>query len=102
MFSARNLLLMRPNGNYCLATRKRDVRRGKRRSLAASLSSSSQKQQQETVKEEPQQRKGLLYRMAPPKGGTDPPDAKFLVIASVVSVAGYYAWFVDPPAREDQ
>ena len=40
--------------------------------------------------------------MAPPKGGTEPPDAKFLVIAAVVSVAGYYAWFVDPPTRQEQ
>jgi len=38
--------------------------------------------------------------MAPPKGGRELPDAKFLAIASVVCVAGYYAWFVDPPKRK--
>ena len=41
--------------------------------------------------------KGLLYRMAPPKGGTDPPDAKFLAVAAVVCSAGFYAWVIDPP-----
>ena len=50
-----------------------------------------------TAPPDPPKKKGLLYRMAPPKGGTELPDAKFLAIASVVCVAGYYAWFVDPP-----
>ena len=40
--------------------------------------------------------------MAPPKGGTEVPDAKFLAIAAVVGVAGYYAWFVDPPRRREE
>mmetsp|Transcript_20282 Transcript_20282/g.36799 ORF Transcript_20282/g.36799 Transcript_20282/m.36799 type:complete len:88 (+) Transcript_20282:56-319(+) len=43
---------------------------------------------------EPEKKKGLLYRMAPPKGGTEPPDAKFLVVASIVLGAGYYSWFI--------
>jgi hypothetical protein len=47
-------------------------------------------------------KKGLLYRMAPPKGGTEPPDAKFLAVAVVVLSAGYYAWFVDPPKKKAQ
>ena len=45
----------------------------------------------------PRHKKGLLYRMAPPKGGTDPPDAKFLAVASVVVLAGGYAWIIEPP-----
>ena len=45
---------------------------------------------------------GLLYRMAPPKGGTEPPDAKFLAVALVVLSAGYYAWFIDPPKKKAQ
>lgn len=44
--------------------------------------------------EEKIQKKGFLYRMAPPKGGTDPPDAKFMVIATIVLGAGYYSWFI--------
>ena len=43
---------------------------------------------------------GWLYRMAPPKGGTEPPDATFLAIALVVVGAGYYAWFVEPPPKK--
>jgi hypothetical protein len=31
---------------------------------------------------------------------TDPPDAKFLVVASVVAAAGFYAWFIDPPPTQ--
>jgi len=40
--------------------------------------------------------------MEPPKGGTEPPDAKFLAIASLVCAAGYYAWFIDPPKKQQQ
>lgn len=28
---------------------------------------------------------------------TDPPDATFLGIAALVTGAGFYAWFIDPP-----
>ena len=45
----------------------------------------------------PRDKKGFLYRMAPPKGGTDPPDAKFMAVASVVVLAGAYAWIIEPP-----
>eukprot|EP00977_Amphora_coffeiformis_P026693 scaffold29073_cov184-Amphora_coffeaeformis.AAC.2 len=41
-----------------------------------------------------------LTRMAPPKGGTERPDAPFLVVAAVVCGAGYYAWFIDPPQQQ--
>jgi hypothetical protein len=34
------------------------------------------------------------------KGGTDPPDAKFMAVAAVVTAAGYYAWFIDPPKKK--
>eukprot|EP00545_Synedropsis_sp_CCMP1620_P001990 CAMPEP_0119015234 /NCGR_PEP_ID=MMETSP1176-20130426/10657_1 /TAXON_ID=265551 /ORGANISM="Synedropsis recta cf, Strain CCMP1620" /LENGTH=99 /DNA_ID=CAMNT_0006968511 /DNA_START=154 /DNA_END=453 /DNA_ORIENTATION=+ len=47
--------------------------------------------------EEPPVAKGWLKRMAPPKGGTEIPDAKFLAVAAVVTGAGFYAWFIDPP-----
>jgi hypothetical protein len=40
-----------------------------------------------------------LQRMAPVKGGTEPPDAKTLALMSVVGSAGFYAWFIDPPKR---
>jgi len=48
----------------------------------------------------PEKRKGWhrwLYKMEPPKGGTELPDLKFLAVASVVASAGFYAWFIDPP-----
>jgi hypothetical protein len=34
------------------------------------------------------------------RGGTDPPDARFWAVASVVVVAGGYAWFIDPPKQQ--
>ena len=40
--------------------------------------------------------------MAPPRGGTAPPDAKFMAVASVVGAVGFYAWFVDPPSSEKE
>ena len=43
----------------------------------------------------------LLYRMAPPKGGTDPPDAKFMAVATVVVGAGYYSWFIHKEDEKD-
>lgn len=46
-------------------------------------------------------KKGFLYRMAPPKGGTEPPDAKFLAVAAVVCSGGFYAWFIDPPKQQE-
>jgi hypothetical protein len=39
----------------------------------------------------------MLTKMAPPKGGTEPPDAKFLAFAALVGAAGFYAWFIEPP-----
>ena len=39
----------------------------------------------------------ILKRMAPPKGGTEPPDATFLAVAALICGAGYYAWFIEPP-----
>jgi hypothetical protein len=30
---------------------------------------------------------------------TDPPDAKFLAVATVVFGAGFYAWFIEPPEK---
>ena len=39
-----------------------------------------------------------LYRMAPPRGGTTAPDAKFMAVFAVVGSVGFYAWFVDPPS----
>lgn len=44
----------------------------------------------------------LLYRMAPPRGGTAPPDAKFLAVFAVVGTAGLYAWFIDPPSKKER
>lgn len=32
------------------------------------------------------------------RSSTDPPDVKFLSVAAVVTAAGFYAWFIDPPA----
>jgi hypothetical protein len=40
-----------------------------------------------------------LQRMAPAKGGTDPPDAKTSALMLLVGSAGFYAWFIDPPKR---
>jgi hypothetical protein len=38
-----------------------------------------------------------LHRMAPTRGGTDLPDAKFMAIFAVVAVAGFYSWFIHDP-----
>jgi hypothetical protein len=46
----------------------------------------------------PPEKKTWLNRMAPPKGGTDPPDIRFMAVFAVVASAGFYAWFIDPPA----
>jgi hypothetical protein len=74
----------------------------KKRSSSSSSSSSQSSQQTAAVEDPIPKKKGFLYRMAPPKGGTDPPDAKFLAIAAVVGAAGFYAWFVDPPRQQDE
>jgi hypothetical protein len=49
------------------------------------------------AEEKPPEAKGWLKRMAPPKGGTEVPDAKFMAVATIVMGAGYYAWFIDAP-----
>jgi hypothetical protein len=36
----------------------------------------------------------ILHKMTPPRGGTELPDAKFMVVAGVVLSAGFYAWFI--------
>ena len=41
----------------------------------------------------------ILHKMAPTRGGTELPDAKFLAIFAVVGSAGFYAWFIDPPTK---
>jgi hypothetical protein len=41
----------------------------------------------------------ILHKMAPTRGGTEAPDAKFLAIFAVVGAAGFYAWFIDPPSK---
>jgi hypothetical protein len=41
-----------------------------------------------------------LHRMAPTRGGTDLPDAKFMTVFAVVASAGFYSWFIhDPQVR---
>lgn len=42
-----------------------------------------------------------LKRMEPTKGGTALPTLKEGVVIAVVGVAGFYAWFVDPPKSVD-
>ena len=42
-----------------------------------------------------------LSRMAPTKGGTKLPTPLEAAVIGVVTAAGYYAWFVDPPKREE-
>jgi hypothetical protein len=74
----------------------------KKLSSSSSSSQSSQTTAAEDLTSLPPQKKGLLYRMAPPKGGTDPPDAKFLAIAAVVGASCYYDWFVDPPRQQEE
>jgi hypothetical protein len=41
-----------------------------------------------------------LYKMAPSRGGTDMPDAKFQAIFAVVFIAAFYAWVIDPPKKK--
>jgi hypothetical protein len=38
-----------------------------------------------------------LHRMAPTRGGTDLPDAKFMTVFAVVASAGFYSWFIHDP-----
>ena len=42
-----------------------------------------------------------LSRMAPTKGGTKLPTPLEATVIGVVTAAGYYSWFVDPPKREE-
>mmetsp|Transcript_7248 Transcript_7248/g.11030 ORF Transcript_7248/g.11030 Transcript_7248/m.11030 type:complete len:99 (-) Transcript_7248:202-498(-) len=42
-----------------------------------------------------------LRRMAPTKGGTDPPDAKASAVIGIVSIAFIYSWFIDPPKPKE-
>ena len=35
------------------------------------------------------------------RGGTEPPDAKFLAVTAVVAAVGGYAWFIDPPKHDE-
>ena len=41
-----------------------------------------------------------LKRLEPTKGGTKLPTPLEGVVISIVAVAGYYAWFVDPPKQQ--
>jgi hypothetical protein len=73
-------------------------------SKTAAKTASSQQVEKESsttdaaaAEEKPPEAKGWLKRMAPPKGGTEVPDAKFMAVATVVLGAGYYAWFIDAP-----
>ena len=43
-----------------------------------------------------------LKRLEPTKGGTKLPTPLEGVVIAVVGVAGYYAWFVDPPRQQQQ
>ena len=40
-----------------------------------------------------------LRKMAPTKGGTELPTPKEAAVIGVVLMAGYYAWFIDPPKK---
>mmetsp|Transcript_30216 Transcript_30216/g.68950 ORF Transcript_30216/g.68950 Transcript_30216/m.68950 type:complete len:110 (-) Transcript_30216:251-580(-) len=42
-----------------------------------------------------------MTRMAPTKGGTKMPTPAEAAVMAVVAVAGYYAWFVEPPQRKE-
>jgi len=44
----------------------------------------------------------VLHKMAPPRGGTELPDAKFMAVFAVVGCVGFYAWFLDPPKRSNE
>ena len=41
-----------------------------------------------------------LKRLEPTKGGTKLPTPLEGLVISIVAVAGYYAWFVDPPKQQ--
>ena len=41
-----------------------------------------------------------LHRMAPTRGGTDLPDAKFVAVFAVVAGAGFYSWFIHDPEKK--
>mmetsp|Transcript_26311 Transcript_26311/g.40764 ORF Transcript_26311/g.40764 Transcript_26311/m.40764 type:complete len:120 (+) Transcript_26311:175-534(+) len=103
-----SLLLRHGPANYCrrhgCAKQHGFQSRFKSSRESPNSSSSSEKvatEQPQSTKQEPEA-KGWLKRMAPPKGGTDPPDAKFLAVAAVVCGAGFYAWFIDPPKRAEE
>ena len=40
-----------------------------------------------------------MQRIAPPKGGTQPPNKQEIALTAAVMSAGYYAWFVAEPPR---
>lgn len=75
--------------------------------------SSSSSNKDAAVEGQQQQRKELkwterkeapkwLSRMAPPKGGAKLPTLIEAAVIGVVVIAGYYAWFVDPPKPAEE
>jgi hypothetical protein len=40
-----------------------------------------------------------MQKMAPSKGGTKLPNPLEGAVIAVVAIAGYYAWFVEPPTQ---
>jgi len=83
--------------------------RTKRFKTSSKINSNNAKQQQEEAahqqslnwkdrKEAPK----WLKRLEPSKGGTKLPTPLEGLVISIVAVAGYYAWFVDPPRQQQQ
>jgi hypothetical protein len=81
---------------------KRDVLSSKNTTASTASSQQDKSASSKPTEPEPAVAKGWLKRMEPPKGGTEPPDAKFLAVASVVTLAGFYAWFIDAPKRKEE
>lgn len=42
-----------------------------------------------------------LQKIAPTKGGTDPPDAKASAVIGIVTAGFIYSWFIDPPKPKE-
>ena len=51
-----------------------------------------------TTDSPPEEKKGSRW-WKEGRGGTEPPSKEFLAVASVVCIAGYYAWVIDPPKQ---
>ena len=97
--ASRSLIHMRPS-THTQAARNKDHRRFFSSSSTNSTPSTSKNGRKTSTihaaSKEEERIPRWLQRMAPPKGGTAPPNKTEAMVIGTVLVLGYFAWFVDP------